>query len=368
MDGDGDPDVIAASGDMTSAARWWENPRPDGDPKKGPWNAHGPARSGGEIHDLDVADINGDGKMDVASRHKTSTLDVLFQTSSGWTHKSISLAGVEGTAFADFDGDGDMDICDGTSWYETPANILSGGSWTKHTFGSFGCKYRRVCIADWNKDGNLDVAISVAEAEKCQLKMYFGPNDAKSGSWTEHIILSESHNYNFHTLEAADFDLDEHLDLLVGTTHGGLQAESQFLKQMRIFFNEDGKGTQWKDTIWTTAKGVWQAQVADIGSDGDWDILNCDYGANIGQFEYWENLANPGTTVINSKAAGSSISEKLYSINAGRIEITSARARALDVRGRAMTSRLQNAGTAGIVLIADKQSGRISTLVPAINR
>jgi hypothetical protein len=130
---------------------------------------------------------------------------------------------------------------------------------------------------------------------------------------------------------------------------------------MRIIYNDDGKFGEWTEQIWDTDKGVWQAQVADIGTDGDWDILNCDYGANIGQYEYWENKTDP--VPVNGPALGPRVSHKSaeYCMTAGgRIRLLSPQAIALDARGRELAvtrDGLLRSAASGIVIVADTHSG-----------
>ncbi len=364
MDGDGDADAIAGSSNG-NAPCWWENPRPGGDPKAGAWTRHG-SMTTSEMHDLDVCDIDNNGMMDVTNRNKSNTLNILFQTDTGWKKATLGMDDTEGTGYGDIDGDGDLDMTDGTSWYETPSNAASGGSWTKHPIGSFSCNLRRVCLADLNKDDRLDVMVSPAEYQSCPLLVYLCPEDPKTGTWQQVQVWPAKDN-NFHTLEAFDMDLDGNVDIVTGATHG--PNDGSVTKRMFIFFNENGEGTQWHDTSWVTPKGVWQAQVADIGSDGDYDILNCDYGAGIGQYEYWENTLDPPPVGIRHQSPRSSGSGSAVLKN-GRLVNLSGQAVAVDLRGRLIQRGLSVEGSrpvSGLVIVANMETGRIGTVLAGVS-
>ncbi len=118
VDGDGDLDIIIPKGQYKGESVWWyENPRPAGDPAQGPWKEHYIGEAGG--HDVEVADIDGDGRLDVVTREGNTT--IFFQNGpESWTRLVVSSRRGEGTAIGDIDGDGDLDIAIGGYWLENP--------------------------------------------------------------------------------------------------------------------------------------------------------------------------------------------------------------------------------------------------------
>ncbi|MDD5675502.1 MAG: VCBS repeat-containing protein [Chitinivibrionales bacterium] len=297
MDNDGDLDVIAPCDPGDPTPLWWENPRPTGDPTKGPWVRHG-ILSNVEHHDLCVGDIDGNGLMDVLERPKGTVATIWFQTAKNVWRKVVlnNLASEEGTQLADFTGDGRLDICDGINWWETPADVFNG-VWIQHKIHDFPCIDRRVCIADLNGDGRPDVLVSTSEYCAGPLVWYEAPADPRTGTWIQHVLNPVGSNpaidINFHTLQVGDIDHDGHPDILTGTTHGPCADPYKLI----IYYNLTGKGPAPADTLTRPSQyGVWQAILADVGSDGYLDILNCDYDVPD-QLEFWEDTLGRASAV-----------------------------------------------------------------------
>ena len=150
-------------------------------------------------------DFNRDGKLDVIIRTPTTTRIYLQVTPSSWNNiKTIphiyvnyltNPINIDGLDVGDIDRDGDIDIVLNGFWIETPSNLVEGywvqhsidSKWYNQNSGGWEDNNARVCVADINKDGNLDVVFSQSERAGFPVSWY-ETSDPQNLSWTEHVI------------------------------------------------------------------------------------------------------------------------------------------------------------------------------------
>ena len=268
LDNDGDGDVLLST-DTNDLVEWYEN---SGDPFSGGWTKH----HIGEFfaHDLAVADVNGDGRPDVAAFCKYKQIELVMylapdEKNGTWDRVVIARPEGEGLDLGDLDGDGDADMAAGKVWYE---NVNADGkTWTPHTISeSWGVDCRDIII-DMNGDGRKDVVLAHSEGEG-------GISWFEAPSWTEHRIEGGKLT-GAHTLEVADFDKDGDPDVFTGEMHTSPQ------KLVAVYENL-GKDT-WKQMI-LSANGTHNGRIGDIDGDGDIDLVGKNYeGPKV--LEVWEN-------------------------------------------------------------------------------
>ena len=125
MDGDGDLDIVSAS-DTDNTIAWYEH---DGaaDPS---WSAANIVTNVDGARGLSVADMDGDGDFDIVSAARDDDAIDWFENDGAadptWTKANIATTadGALDAKVADMDGDGDMDIIsashldDTIAWYE----------------------------------------------------------------------------------------------------------------------------------------------------------------------------------------------------------------------------------------------------------
>ena len=160
MDGDGDMDIVSASSYDDTIA-WYEN-NGASDPS---WTAADIATSAELATSVYVADIDGDGDMDIISSSQSDNT-IAWYENNGASDPSFTAAdiatdkdGAMSVFAADMDGDGDMDIVsasandDTIAWYENTGFSYSY-SWDVDSGGAPSDGTYAVTVAGADKAGN----------------------------------------------------------------------------------------------------------------------------------------------------------------------------------------------------------------------
>ena len=276
VDRDGDLDVILGG------VFWYENPGPKGHPATDSWKTHkiGTHRT----HDLEVCDLDGDGDLDVVTRDQSgfgnktgNTIHFWRQNSpDSWTERIVNCPHGEGLTLGDVDRDGDLDVIIGGFWYENDKDILQG-RWDEYGYGAWH-EDAVVKMADLNADSRPDIVLTRSEGPY-KLSWFEAPADPKSDSWKEHVI-DDSVDFA-HGLEIADLDRDGDPDIVASEMHQSSR------KRVLVFWNDD-KGSRWSPQVLST-KGSHNIRAADIGNDGDIDIVGANWSGDDQPIECWIN-------------------------------------------------------------------------------
>lgn len=202
MDGDGDLDIVLTDRARSDrSARWLENPsiNPDGISLTGSWNSHLIGAAGEEVMFMDLGDLDGDGDEDavVPTRDgKLFWMERLDASGENWlTHNiafPVSVGEGKAARIADINGDGQMDIAltfgvaDGLSglvWLEYQ-NDPTDFNWKRYEIsGLDGSKFDLAQLIDLDGDGDLDL-ITTDEGE-------FGADTGLGVVWYENPAVPE---------------------------------------------------------------------------------------------------------------------------------------------------------------------------------
>jgi len=294
VDGDGSLDVVIPSDD---GLMWYRNPRATGgDPASDPWEAVNVSPDGARMHDVELGDLDGDGKLDIVTRHQSgfgkkmgNEVHVWQQkTPTEWAHRTFACPHGEGLKAADIDGDGRPDIAIGGRWYENPGDVL-GGTWTEHLYidaDHFDSSWTNgdvvVQTGDLNGNGRVDIALSPAEGTG-RLAWFEAPEDPRTQNWVEHVIEAEYDHA--HGMDLGDVDGDGHLDLVVAKMHQATAPQA-----VSIYYNE-GNARGWRQQV-VANTGSHNIRLVDIGSDGRLDIFGANWNnraSTHGRVELWLN-------------------------------------------------------------------------------
>lgn len=277
VDGDGDTDLVTPHYDAGTVV-WYRNPRVGG----GGW---APVEIGrpGTVHDLEVGDVDGDGRVDVVTRgHGGPTTLFRQQAPASWQAVPIPAATPsEGTALGDVDGDGRLDIVQNGYWLEAPPEVGDGRPWARHPFApGWDGGFVGVAVGDLDGDGRLDVVLARSESEG-RMAWYQAPADPRAEGWAEHLIDDDADFV--HTFEVADMDGDGDLDVVF--------AEMLQSARRRVGIHRNGGGGRSWAYVGLSTGGSHNIRVADIGGDGDLDVVGANWQG--GPVELWEQEGAP---------------------------------------------------------------------------
>ena len=218
----------------------------------------------GAVQSVAAGDVDEDGFVDIlfTVQKEASGVGILKnRPEEGW----VSIPGpteigvYQGMAVADINGDGHLDIiaASRTSELQGGVDVWLGdgnGRWPVETGPDSAGEYNDVVAADFNGDGHLDLA-AAGWGVNSALRLWLGDG---AGGWGFGRVVAEG---SWYALHAADIDKDDRTDILVGSYRGGVAV-----------FHGMGNG----DFVRLNAGGsesFWGAVPFDVDGDGAAELV-----------------------------------------------------------------------------------------------
>jgi hypothetical protein len=257
----------------------------------------------GKPSSIQTADLDGDGKPDIAVASELTTLSIFRNTTSGdsisfaseQTYNTLNYA--QGIAIGDLDGDGKPDLAvtsNQAGMVSVYLNTSSPGniSFATPQYFSTGSAPQSVAIADLNGDGLSELVVT----------NYYGPsisvyrNTSSVGTIAFDTKMDfTTGNQPYHVV-LGDLDGDGKPDMITGNANGGTVS---------VLRNTGTGGTIAFDAkvdypVCTTPYGV---AVGDLDGDGKPELVAADYSISPSNIYVLKNLSSPGSLSFGTKFA-----------------------------------------------------------------
>jgi hypothetical protein len=292
IDKDGDMDMVNGN---NQGLYWYENPldqagRPDADE----WTVHLIGSDGTRIHDLETADLNGDGRPDVAVRYEKEYgrpvclfLQVNADDWSVVTSTNPADRKGEGLALGDLDGDGDVDMALGNTWLE---NKGDGTRWAAHAYAADMPAQMILKIADINHDGEPDI-VAAPQSTRAGKLAWYAAGKNKNQSWEVHALRDGI--THVHGLAIGDFNNDGYPDIHTSVRHD----HPGELDPVSIWISGGGEEPVFREQV-LAITGSHFSKAGDVDRDGDLDIFGANWSGPVdlhADILLWRNLTcRPG--------------------------------------------------------------------------
>jgi hypothetical protein len=309
IDGDGDQDLVSgnAFGD-DSDLYWFEN---DG---TGEFTEHLIAiAEPGWLERLAIGDVTGDGRPDVVAVNNRDSNILLYVNHSSpgagvWERHIITseTGRPYDVAIADLDADGRLDVAsvswdNAVLWFRNPGPYGLQQSWPRYFIDNDLAEPRTLRISDINGDGREDLVVTSAgvggaavpadpaEHESAVI-WYSNPGGAPAGAWAKHVIDNQS-RAPIHG-EPVDLDNDGDVDLVMAFGMR-LALVPEALHEV-AWYENSGNGASWTKRFVGALSYAYEAVWADMDADGDKDIVASAWsqGDEVVWFENTGNAVN----------------------------------------------------------------------------
>ncbi|MGF1632476.1 MAG: FG-GAP repeat domain-containing protein [Phycisphaerae bacterium] len=349
VNGDGLLDVVVTeSRDNAGPGNLWWYQNPGGD-LSAPWVEHNiatwdnsssqPQNRVEHMADVEFADLDGDGLVDIVTRDVSTGVYLHFQQRTAkpgggfditWQQRFIDANPREGLQLGDVDGDGHVDITFNGIWWKNPGGAAARGTgynvtadyarsgtdpfviddrWYPESGGKLLYATKQA-VGDVNGDGLLDIVITNGEVlgnggnptgKPLGAILYLaggGTSDDPTSSDYWARVQLETDGADLHGVRMGDLNGDGLLDIFtansqVGSVHRKDDNGNDFF-EMIVWLNE-GDGQFTRQVLFD--QSMYSGILIDADGDGDLDIIGPD-DWNDGALRFYENVTvipEPGT-------------------------------------------------------------------------
>ncbi len=240
----------------------------------------------------------------------TSPPQLEFESlSETFVHGHVVATGLDPARFitlADLDNDGDKDIIVSRNGggrnrilaWENPGT-LSGFPWDAHIIGKGNAGFIHVATADFDLDGDLDLASGSNQAAEYELMLWENDGTPFDGLWPSNGIGKTTHEVG--TIASDDFDKDGDADLVSGAA-GEADVEIRIWENPGSPFEDEWIGYD----LGVTDDSIFDLDVADFDQDGNIDIVSGGRRDEDYEIILWQNDDTPFDGMWASNDLGTS--------------------------------------------------------------
>jgi hypothetical protein len=269
VDGDGWVDFI-------TGGAWYHN---TGKPRQEPFERMEFDAELASVHDVVLADIDADGRIDVltmSDRNNLRWYRIAHDPRQPWQRHDIGPSVHAGIGVGDVDGDRDLDVVRSNLWFENSDG--KGTKWVVRENIPFGNPNQPFPLAthcrvlDLDRDGDNDLVMTENEIKAGRIG-WLENLDGKGGEWRLRELPrgDAAKRGAYHSLIVADFDNDGDADVFSCEMEG---IAGDLPPRWFLWENADGRGKRFVEHVILDANlGGHLAVAADVDGDGDLDII-----------------------------------------------------------------------------------------------